>query len=443
MQFFTSVITARLLLPNEIGIVSLVTVFSGFLILFLESGISFLVIRTNYKRHFWKSLSALIIRIGIILFVLLTFLSYPIAIFYQDLRLVAVTIVISLMFLIQPLGVIPRSIILKNQDFKVIGISAFINAFAVLLITSLCLFMNYSFWSVIIGTISGKIFEVIYLINKSGFPPFFGEKKHLIIGWKNSKTLILSSYGFSLINYWGRNLDNLIIGKYYGAKDLGLYSKAYSLLTFLLNIIRDTIGVILFPILKEHKDKTKHHTNIFYTTLNFTYILVTPISLIFIFFPEEIVMNLWGENWITSAPIIQYFGILLQLQPLIRMSGNIILIENHDKALFNGGLGILFSVVGIIYGSTISVTAIAQYYCLSNVTFTTIYSVWYIYLKTLKVPVKNVFKFWGVKLILANLFWVGISYNFDGLMKILALVTIIYLFVKVINLFKTKNLLSK
>jgi len=409
VQFLASMLITRLLMPEELGIVALITVFSGFLMMFSENGMSFIIIRSNYGLTFWNAISALLIRIGFFLFTIMIILVYPISLFYNNPKLIPLTSVISLLFIIQPYGMVAMAVLNKEQKFKILGKITFFTTIILAVTTIFLAYLNFSYWAIVIGTIVSKFTSVLLAIHYSKFRPFYGKIKHVKAAWGISKTLIFNLSGFTFINYWARNLDNLLIGKIYGVGDLGIYSKAYSLLMMPLGLIQETINKTIFPLLKKEKDLKRDYRVSFINSLKILGICLMPIVCLFVFKSNTLIQFIWGANWIQVAEILPYFGILIFIQPLIGLTGNLILLEEHDNKIFYNGLSVLFSVAGIIYGSFDSIVGIAKYYSLSNIVGTISFTSYYAYFKILKYPISFLLKFWAPKILFCLILWFGVS----------------------------------
>ena len=100
LSFLSSIVLSRFLTPSEYGFVALITVFTGFIIMFSDAGLSYAVIRSDYGRTYHHALNNLSLLIGIILFLLMIILAYPISLFYAKPDLIIPTIVLSSIFII-------------------------------------------------------------------------------------------------------------------------------------------------------------------------------------------------------------------------------------------------------------------------------------------------------------------------------------------------------
>ena len=100
VTFVASFVTSRLLTPNDFGLVGLIAVFSGFITIFSDSGLSMAVIRSGYKQTYYRGLNFLSLVIGCMLCIAMIALIYPIAYFYQNSGIILPGIAIAFLFII-------------------------------------------------------------------------------------------------------------------------------------------------------------------------------------------------------------------------------------------------------------------------------------------------------------------------------------------------------
>jgi len=212
----------------------------------------------------------------------------------------------------------------------------------------------------------------------------------------------LSSY--NLVNYWARNSDNLIIGKYYSTYDLGIYSRAYKLLQLALSLISGLFGTVLYPSLKKFKSEGGNVNEEYSNILGIISIINFPVGAILILIPNFFVRILWGENWLMVADLLPYFGILIIFQTLISTIGHIYILEEKEKAFMHIGIiTAVLMVVSIVIGAFFSVKLIAICYTVGFMVIIMPIYLYYGFIKTFGFTVKEVFRFWFPKLVLGLL----------------------------------------
>ena len=101
--------------------------------------------------------------------------------------------------------------------------------------------------------------------------------------------------GFNLVNYFHRNLDNLLIGRYWGADALGLYSRAYALMMFPINAIREPIAAVTFPALSRLQSDPKRFVAFVCKASNAIALLSMPIAAFAAVSSESLIVVVLGS----------------------------------------------------------------------------------------------------------------------------------------------------
>jgi teichuronic acid exporter len=401
IEFLSTYVLSRLLLPEEYGFVALITVFTGFIAIFVDAGISYAVIRTDYGKRYHKAISNLSLLIGFGLFLIMALLAYPIALFYGNKALFIPTIVLGSNFIIQSINVVPSAILHKELKFNKVGLIRLLGTLLRIGLMILLAYLGFSYWSLIIPVIIQAVFNHIMFSVMSGFYFRIFPWIYSRLAIKTTKSLMANITGFNLINYWARNADNLVIGKFYGAADLGIYNRAYKLLYMALNSTTNLFGSVLFPSLKELKSKGGDAKGEYESLLGIISILTFPLGAFIILFARPFVHFMWGDNWMAVAELLPYFGLLLLLQTLLSTVGNIYVLFNKEKVLFRiGGLTAIIMISAILCGALFSVVHVARFYALSYILLTVPINLYMGFYKALGFRTGNVLRFWLPKLVL-------------------------------------------
>jgi O-antigen/teichoic acid export membrane protein len=230
ITFLSTIVVSRLLVPEEYGFVALITVFTGFISTFSDAGLSYLIIRSDYGRLFHRVIHYLSFVIGLILFVLVVLIAYPVSLFYQDSALILPTVITAVNFILRSLIPVPYGLLSKNLKFNALGSLELISVSIVVAFTILFAFLGLSYWALILPLLIGNVARLFMYYRKTRMGFRIYSYKYLVVGYRKARSIILNMSGFTLLNYWARNSDNLIIGKVYGADSLGIYNRAYRLL---------------------------------------------------------------------------------------------------------------------------------------------------------------------------------------------------------------------
>jgi teichuronic acid exporter len=399
--FLSSIVLSRLLLPEEYGFVALITVFTGFVTVFADAGLSFAIIRSDYGRTYHKALNNLAFYIGVFLFLITVSLAYPIAYFYNDQALMLPTMVMSTIFIFGAFTIVPGAILTKHLDFNYIGKARLISNVVSIVLMILFAFAGFSYWSLIIPNIILNIMQYIFFEYKVRIGFKFYKLSYPIIAYRKTKNLITSLSSFNTINYWARNADNLIIGKVYSSFDLGIYNRAYKMLNLAHSLISGLFGTVLYPSLKKLRSEGGNVNKEYSNILGIISIINFPIGAILILIPDFFVRIFWGNNWILVADLLPYFGILIIFQTLITTTGHMFILLEREKTFMQVGvISAIIMVLSIIIGAFFSVKLIAISYTVAYMLIIVPIYLYFAMIKTFGITLSHVLKFWMPKVII-------------------------------------------
>ncbi len=409
LGFLSSIVLSRLLLPSEYGFVALITVFTGFISQFSDAGLSYIIIRSDYRKLFQQTIHYLAFVLGAILTVIVISLAYPISVFYKDPNLVLPTIVMSSSFILRSLITVPYGILSKELRFSSLGTIDLTCAAVEIVLMIVLAYLGFSYWSLIIPGIFGNILRIILFYKKTGLKFIFLKPKYLVVGFRKAKSIIGNLTGFNMLNYWGRNSDHLIIGKVFGAQSLGIYSRAYKLLNLALGVMTSLFGKVLLPSLKDLGDKGGDMNKEYMNTLGVISLLSFPASIILIFFAEPLVRILWSDTWIEVAQLLPYIGILILIQTLDSTTGNIFILYKKENILMKIGIPTnIMIIAAIALGSFFSMVHVLRFYAIASIFLDKPFVLYYGFKKSFGFETKVILKFWIPKLVLSLLMIIAV-----------------------------------
>lgn len=252
----TTVVLARLLSPDDYGLIAIVTAFYAFFLVFSDFGFSVSLIRKQDLVNSEVSTMLWLNNLISLSFTILFFIfSFFIANIYEDNRLDLIIQVFSIVFIIGGLSAVHNAILIRQMKFKIIVLANIISAITGMTIAIASAFYGLGYWALVINILVVTLVKSIYLIKYlNWYPKFEWNKKYIKEHFNFGKDLT----AFNLVNYFSRNLDNLLIGKFYSLDLLGFYSKAYQLLLMPVQQIRGPIYNVSMPVLSSLKnDKEK------------------------------------------------------------------------------------------------------------------------------------------------------------------------------------------
>ncbi|HEY2728248.1 MAG TPA: oligosaccharide flippase family protein, partial [Parafilimonas sp.] len=324
--FLTSLVTSRLLLPADFGLVALITVFSNFISIFSDSGISYAVIRSGYSFTYYRGLNTISLLLGIILCIVFSALIYPIALFYKSTAIILPGVAIAFLFIARSLNIVPIAIMQKQLKFSASGKPVFIATIISACCTVIMALAGLSYWSLIWAQFINSFVTTILVYKKFPGKKLSFYKPVLIKSYRLTKSLIGNIIGFNTVSYWSKNSDNLIVGKFYGSSDLGIYNRAYLMLTLPLNLVSGLFSSVLYPSLVRHKNEGGDVETEYYFILKIIALLTFPVAIILILFPDLFVKILWGKNWMMVAKLLPYFGLMVMTQTINSTIGSLLIL---------------------------------------------------------------------------------------------------------------------
>jgi PST family polysaccharide transporter len=367
LQFIISVILARLLSPKDFGLIGMIVVFTGFAALFSEMGLGAALIQRKVieERHL-SSIFWLNIAVGLILTCIFFAAAPLISKFYNEPRLKIITMLVSVNFFLSSFKAVQFSILSRSMDFRKLAViettTMFIaGAFAITLAL-----IGYGVWSLAWQMIITTIIGVILFWFFTDWRPRFQFDKNAV---KELLGFSGNLLGFNVFNYWARNVDNLLVGKFISSTGLGIYSKAYGLMLMPLSQISSTLGRVIFPSLSKSQDDEVLTKRIYLKTIGAIALLTLPMMTGLFVVADSFVLALLGPKWEDVIPVLRVLCLVGITQSIGTTVGWIYSSQGRTDLMFRWGMvagtiGITSFITGICIGSVI---AVAYCYAMANI----------------------------------------------------------------------------
>lgn len=367
LQIIIGIILARLLKPGDFGLLAMVTVFTSFMKLFVDSGLgAYIIYKDNLDNKdlstaFWINVLG-----GGLLSLLLFINGNLIANFYNEPILYGVVALLSFNFIINSFTIVQRAIFERQRDFKVITGSKVVGVITSAILAICLAILDYGVWSLVFQMLALNLVISFYLWFKSNWKPSF------IISVSRAKQMYkygLPLLGSNLFGYSLRKMDTIIVGKFLGESSLGIYSKSFQYASLPSNQITGIIGGVMFPSfsrLKQDTERVWRYLKDIYLTATFISVY-TAINIYFL--SESFVLNVLGPQWGEMISILQLFSLVTILIPLERLLGTLFYSFNKTRIEFKINLftGALFALVVIpsLFGIEYVVMHVCSVYLIS------------------------------------------------------------------------------
>lgn len=364
-QLIVTAVLARLLLPNDFGTLAMVTVFSNFASIFGEMGIgSALVQKQNtHDRHYYSAFW-LNIFVGVILTLIFMAASPLIAWFYKKPELIPILQVVALNFVLSSFTIIQQTVLTKEMDFKSLAIR---DILAVIFSGGVGVFLAYrgfGVWSLVYQMLGFTIINAILLWVLSSWRP---RLQFALSDIKDILHFSANLTGFNILNYFARNMDQLLIGKFLGSQALGYYSLAYKIMLYPLQNISWVIVKVMFPAFSKVQHDLEKVRSSYIKMVRAIAVVTFPLMVGLFVLAPEVVGAFLGAKWYPIVGIIRVFCICGLVQSIQTTAGSLILSQGRADLQFKlGALNSFFAVLAITIGLRWGILGVAVCYTLEQ-----------------------------------------------------------------------------
>lgn len=306
IQFGTTIALARLLGPTEYGAAAVIVIFGAAAELLRESGFSTLVLqRANLRRELLDSLHYANVIIGLILGASLALAGPGLALVFGNDRYRLFAVLLAPVFLFASLGSIPNALLARNYEFKKM---ASIELFSVLVGCATGLTAG----ALGAGALSLVLQSVVFMISQAVLTiaacPWRARKSGSVRVFRASVPFLWNVSFVQVLNYVSRNIDNVLVGAFFGARAAGLYNQAYQLMIIPLQQVNGPLQRVFVPILsRTFSDRAQYRK--FVRTIVFTVSsILWPAFAVLLVFSDALIVTVFGDAWRESSAI---FGALV------------------------------------------------------------------------------------------------------------------------------------
>ena len=349
ISILVTAILARLLKPDEFGIVAIAMVFITFFTYLGDFGIGPAIIQNKDLDHAdIESVFTFSILTGLLLSFIFFFGASLISYFYNEPELKNICRILAVSILFFSMKVVPEALNRKNLLFKKIGILSVIIQLISGSVAVILALNELSYYALVIKSVIDSLFLLMgnYYLNPVTFR-FKIRKESVFKIWRFSTYQFL----FNLISYFTRNMDNLLIGKYYGAGALGFYDKAYSLMMMPVANLTNVITPVLHPVLSGYQNDKSKILGFYMIIFRILSVIGFPLSVFLYFSGSEIINIIYGPQWSESIPIFKILATIVGVQVIMSSAGSIFQVMNKIELMFISGLiSSTLIFMGILYG---------------------------------------------------------------------------------------------
>lgn len=367
----TSIILARLLTPTDFGLVAMVTAITSFGQAFADLGLSEATIQSKditnsqVSMLFWVNVA-----IGAILMLITAGLAPVLAFFYRQPQLEEITLVLSLTFLICAFRVQHDALLKRQMRFSALAGRDVVSILVAAPVALVFAWKGAGYWALVVMPLTYNLVQMLLswlLVRWIPRLPRRGSKVRSLISFGGN---VAASYVVVTVN---RSMDNVLVGWYWGAASLGLYSRAYNLLMIPVRQLSAPAGSVAIPAFSRLQNDPDRFARYFLRTINLMVWVIAPVLAFLFVAAMPIIMLLLGNQWVGAAPVFKILAASAFAQLMLEAVIWLFVSRGESKQLLNVLLrispcvllgfvvGLPFGIKGVALSGSLALIAILPY----------------------------------------------------------------------------------
>jgi O-antigen/teichoic acid export membrane protein len=307
LQSISTVVLARLLTPTDFGLVAMVTAVTVIAAGFADLGLTEATIQRREITHsqvstlFWINVA-----MGLFLTLVTAGMAPVLAEFYREPKLIGITLVASISFLIGGLRGQHNAILKRQMRFKSVAIRDITSSLLGVFVAIGLAFYGAGYWAILALPLTLNLTQLVMswlMVSwRPGLPRLDPEIRTMVSFGGN----VALSY---VIFNWVRNADNILIGRYWGAGPLGLYSRAFNLLTLAISQITAPTCSVAIPALSRIQGEAELFARYYLKIVNLIVWIIAPLFGFLFVAATPVIVLVLGAKWREAAPVFQILTI--------------------------------------------------------------------------------------------------------------------------------------
>lgn len=303
LKFGSTIILARLLTPEDYGLIGMATVVIGFVEYFKDLGLSAATIQRREINHqqistlFWINLG-----VSCLVALIVALMSPAIAAFYHEPRLKAITLGLAINFIFGGLTVQHQALLRRQMQFTSLAKVEIVSIFAGVMAAIIAAQSGLRYWALVLMLMATAVTNALGVWIACQWRPG--------LPTRNSGVRSMLAYGgnmtgFGVVNYFSRNLDNVLIGRRWGSEELGLYAQAYKLVLLPIEQINNPVTSVALPTLSSLQSEPEEYCKYYYKAMLSISALGLPIIGFLFAAADQVILLVLGEQWLATVPIFK------------------------------------------------------------------------------------------------------------------------------------------
>lgn len=328
ITFLVGLVLARLLTPEQYGIMAMIAIFIAISNSIIDSGFSNALIRKpNVKRIDYSTVFYFNLMVSIVLYLLL-FISAPaISLFFNESLLIDVIRVIGCVLIINALGIIPRTRFVKNIDFKIQTKVSLISSLSSGIIGIGMALGGMGVWSLVGQQLSRQLLNSLFLWFYSKWVPVW---EFSIDSFKELYTFGSKLLLSGLLETLYKNIYYIIIGHFYSSAQLGQYTRSEQFSSIFSSNLTAVVQRVSYPVLSSIQDDSQRLLSAYRKVIKSTMLITFACMMGLAAVAKHLIIILIGEKWIPAVGFLQILCFVGMLYPLHSINLNILQVKGRS-----------------------------------------------------------------------------------------------------------------
>jgi O-antigen/teichoic acid export membrane protein len=344
IMFVVMIIMARLLTPNDYGLVGMLSVFIAISQSLIDSGFSQALIRKQDRTEVDNSTVFYFnIVVGIVLYLILFVCAPLISDFYNEPELTQVMRVVGIVLILNSLCIVQRALLTVNLNFRVQAKASLSAALISGIVGIATAYNGMGVWAIVFQQLTS------YVINSALLWYFSKWAPKLVYSWKSFKELF--SFGSKLlasglIDTFYTNMYQLVIGKVFSASALGYYTRAHQFGSFPSSNITGILQRVTYPVLCTIQDDDSRLASVYRRFLRVSAFVVFPLMMGLSAVARPTILVLLKDQWLFAATLLQILCFSMMWYPIHAINLNLLQVKGRSDLFLK--LEIWKKIVGVI-----------------------------------------------------------------------------------------------
>lgn len=372
-----TIVVARLLTPQDYGLVGMVVILISFLGMFQYMGLTAATVKWADLNHaqvstlFW-------INVALSAVIMLAVLACAplLAWFYHEPRLIGIAAGYAFVIFIRGFSIQHLAILQRQMRFLALTVID-IGAVAVgLAVTIFAAWRGAGYWSLVVNQWVFSLLAIAGAWTACRWRPGLPSRNS---GVRSMLRFGGSLTGYSFTTFFAQNTDNALIGKFWGAYQLGIYSRAYQMLLTPIGLVIMPLSAVATPALSRLADSPDRYRAAYLNIVEKISMLTMPAVVFAIATSDWLILLLLGPQWREASSVFMLLGIAAIMQPVSRTGIWLLVTQGRSREMVKWGVvsGTL-AVVSILGGLPWGATGVAASYAITDLCLTTPLLFWYI-----------------------------------------------------------------